>query len=84
VIAEHLGSTDKAKVPALWPEESGSGGRRSLDPGDRVAPALRRTGRVTDLGADQFTRHVNSEVKKRNHIRQLEALGYDVTLSPDA
>jgi transposase len=27
----------------------------------------------TDLGADHFTRHVNSETKKRNHIRQLEA-----------
>jgi transposase len=34
-----------------------------------------------DLGADHFTRHVNSETKKRNHIRQLEALGYTVTLT---
>ena len=38
----------------------------------------------TDLGADHFTHHVNSETKKRNHIRQLEALGYTVTLSPAA
>ena len=38
----------------------------------------------TDLGADHFTRHVNSETKKRNHIRQLQALGYNVTLSPAA
>jgi transposase len=38
----------------------------------------------THLGADHFTRHVNSETKKRNHIRQLEALGYNVTLSPAA
>lgn len=37
-----------------------------------------------DLGADHFTRHVNSETKKRNHIRQLEALGYTVTLTPAA
>lgn len=37
-----------------------------------------------DLGADHFTRHVNSETKKRNHIRQLEALGYAVTLTPAA
>lgn len=37
-----------------------------------------------DLGADHFTRHVNSATKKRNHIRQLEALGYAVTLSPAA
>jgi transposase len=38
----------------------------------------------THLGADHFTRHVNSETKKRNHIRQLEALGYNVTHSPAA
>jgi len=37
-----------------------------------------------DLGADHFTRRVNSETKKRNHIRQLEALGYNVTLTPAA
>jgi transposase len=38
----------------------------------------------TDLSADHFTRHVNSEPKKRNDIRQLEALGYNVSLSPAA
>jgi len=38
----------------------------------------------TDLGADHFTRHVNSETKTRNHIRQLEALGYTVSLTPAA
>ena len=38
----------------------------------------------TDLGPDHFTRHVNSETKKRNHIRQLEDLGYTVTLNPAA
>ena len=32
----------------------------------------------------RLTRHVNAETKKRNHIRQLEALGYTVTLSPAA
>ena len=37
-----------------------------------------------DLGADHFTRHINTETKKRNHIRQLEALGYTVTLNPAA
>ena len=42
------------------------------------------TARFTDLGADHFTRHVNPETKKRNHIRQLEALGYTVTLTPAA
>ena len=40
--------------------------------------------RFTDLGADHFTKHVNPDAKKRNHIRQLEALGYTVTLTPAA
>jgi transposase len=40
--------------------------------------------RFTDLGADHFTRHVDTIQKKRNHIRQLEALGYRVTLQPAA
>jgi transposase len=37
-----------------------------------------------DLGADHFTRNVNAEARKRNHIRQLEALGYRVTLESAA
>jgi transposase len=40
--------------------------------------------RFTDLGADHFTKHTNPDIKKRNHIRQLEALGYTVTLTPAA
>jgi transposase len=35
--------------------------------------------RFTDLGPDHFTRHLNPDRQKRNHIRQLEALGYTVT-----
>ena len=38
----------------------------------------------TDLGADHFTRHLNPDSRKRNHIRQLEAPGYTVTLAPAA
>jgi transposase len=38
----------------------------------------------TDLGPEHFARHVNTEAKKRTHIRQLEALGYRVTLEPAA
>jgi transposase len=38
----------------------------------------------TDLGADHFTKHLNPDRHKRNHIRQLEALGYNVTLTPAA
>jgi transposase len=40
--------------------------------------------RFTDLGADHFTRHINPDTKKHNHIRQLEALGYTLTLTPAA
>lgn len=37
-----------------------------------------------DLGADHYDRHVNTLAKQRNHVRQLEALGYRVTLDPAA
>ena len=37
-----------------------------------------------DLGADHFERRVSTDTKKRSHIRQLEALGYRVTLEPAA
>ncbi len=37
-----------------------------------------------DLGADHYDRHVNTLAKQRNHVRQLEALGYHVTLDPAA
>ncbi len=37
-----------------------------------------------ELGADHYDRHVNTATKRRNHIRQLEALGYKVTLEPAA
>jgi transposase len=37
-----------------------------------------------DLGPDHFTKHLNPDKQKRNHIRQLEALGYKVTLTPAA
>jgi transposase len=37
-----------------------------------------------ELGCDHYDRHVNANAKKRNHVRQLEALGYKVTLQPAA
>ena len=40
--------------------------------------------RFADLGADHFTKRNNPDAQKRNHIRQLEALGYAVTLTPAA
>ena len=40
--------------------------------------------RYVDLGPDHYTRSINTETKKRNHIRQLQALGYTVTIEPAA
>ena len=40
--------------------------------------------RYQDLGPDHHDRHVNTETVKRAHVRQLEALGYTVTLQPAA
>jgi len=42
------------------------------------------TARYQDLGAGFYDRRVNADRAKRNHIRQLEALGYKVTLEPAA
>jgi transposase len=40
-----------------------------------------RTARFTDLGPDHYARHTDTSRKTRGHIRQLQALGYDVTLT---
>jgi transposase len=40
--------------------------------------------RFRDLGADFYDTRDNPERKKRNHVRQLQALGYHVTLEPAA
>jgi transposase len=40
--------------------------------------------RFTDLGADFQEHHTNTNKRKRNHIRQLESLGYKVILEPAA
>jgi transposase len=40
--------------------------------------------RYQDLGADFYDNRIGPERKKRNHVRQLEALGYKVTLEPAA
>ncbi|MBO0804964.1 MAG: hypothetical protein J2P25_18060 [Nocardiopsaceae bacterium] len=38
--------------------------------------------RYTDLGPDHYARHADTSRKTRGHIRQLEALGYDVVVTP--
>ena len=40
--------------------------------------------RFNDLGPGYYDSRTNPESKKRNHIRELEALGYKVTLQPAA
>lgn len=40
--------------------------------------------RYANLGADWHARRTDKERKTRNHIRQLQALGYAVTLAPAA
>jgi transposase len=40
--------------------------------------------RFCDLGPDFYHARIDTERRKRNHIRQLEALGYTVTLQPTA
>ena len=40
--------------------------------------------RFHDLRPDFYDNRIGPEHKKRNHIRQLEALGYKVTLEPAA
>jgi len=42
------------------------------------------TVRFHDLGPGFYDTRVNADRKRRNHVRQLEALGYKVTLEPAA
>jgi transposase len=42
------------------------------------------TARFHDLGPGFYDTRIDTDRKKRNHIRQLEALGYKVTLQPAA
>jgi transposase len=43
-----------------------------------------RQARYTDLGAGHYQTKTDKNRKTRNHIRQLEALGYTVTITPAA
>ena len=40
--------------------------------------------RYHDLGSDFYDNRIGPDRKKRNHVRQLESLGYRVTLEPAA
>ena len=39
------------------------------------------TARFTDLGPGYYASRTNTDRKLRNHIRQIQALGFDVTIS---
>jgi transposase len=43
-----------------------------------------RDARFRDLGADYYTSQIDKNRKTRGHVRQLEALGYTVALTPAA
>jgi transposase len=43
-----------------------------------------RAGRYHDLGAGYWADRIDRGKKARNHIRQLEALGFTVSLAPAA
>jgi transposase len=43
-----------------------------------------RTARFKELGAGYYASRIDKDRKARNHIRQLEALGFTVTLAPAA
>jgi transposase len=43
-----------------------------------------RAARYDDLGDDYYTTTISTDRKIRSHIRQLEALGYNVALTPAA
>jgi transposase len=42
------------------------------------------TARYHDLGAGYYASRIDKDKKARNHIRQLQALGFAVTLTPAA
>ena len=55
--------------------------RQDLHHRPRQAPGDRRE---CDLGRGYYAARIDPERRKRNHIRELEALGYTVTLKPAA
>ena len=58
--------------------------RRPVHPGHRLAPQPGPEVRYAYLRADFCDSRINPEHRKRNHIRQIEALGNQVTLEPAA
>jgi transposase len=57
---------------------------RSFHSGHRLVPAVRRGRPASRPGPGYYDSRLNPERMKRNHIRELEAPGYRVTLQPAA
>jgi hypothetical protein len=72
-----------AHRPAPW-HQAGHRRRRPLHPGDLWHLLADPTVGFHDLDAGFYDTHSNPERAKRIHVRQLEALGYKVTLEPAA
>jgi transposase len=53
-------------------------------PGNHLAPAHQPHRRFRELGAGYYASRTDKDKKTRGHVRQLEALGYTVTLAPAA
>ena len=65
-------------------QEESHRGRRALHPGHRRAPTIRFRNPSPRPGSGYYDSWIKPERKKRNHIRELEALGYKVTVEPAA
>jgi hypothetical protein len=85
-LCNGCGAASRLNVPACLDDsilEDHRGGW-SLCPRDHLGAALRYWGQFIDLGADHDATRPNPERRVRHHIRELQALGYTVTLNPAA
>ena len=65
-------------------QDQGPGRRRPLHPGYHLAPAEGSRLRFTDLGPGYYQARLDTDRKLRNHIRQIQALGFAVTITKPA
>ncbi|GGN21810.1 transposase [Actinoplanes campanulatus] len=63
-----------------FPSPAHLAGWARFTPGAKESAGRRGGARFHDLGADFYLSRTDTERRERNHIRQLEALGYRVTL----
>ena len=78
--AAHDQDHRRPAVPGAQPRDL----EPQVHPGHRLASAVRPDRTFQYLGAGFYDTRINAERAKRNLIRQLEVLGYKVTLEPAA